>query len=204
MTSPKVWRGQTLEVRSVDRRTQLIQAGFELLGDHGASGLTMRAACRTAGLSLRYFYESFSNREQLVMAVYDAISDELRDRVGSVDSSGDLESTIRTALDECATFFEEDPRRARVLLREPLADDTLRAHSSQQVPIFVLSVAAMLGSGREALSITSESTLAMSASALSGALASLFLDWSDGHLEVSKAEVAEFAGDLVFRTLTKG
>ena len=71
MNSPKLWRGQTLQDRSSDRREQILVVGEQLLGSGGVAAVTMRAVTRQANLSPRYFYETFDSREDLVIAVYD-------------------------------------------------------------------------------------------------------------------------------------
>ena len=47
--------------------------GVTLLGSEGGPALTVRAVCRAAGLTERYFYESFTDRDEFVRAVYDDV-----------------------------------------------------------------------------------------------------------------------------------
>src|SRR5271155_3027319 len=72
------WAGTTLDARQAARREQLIEAGFALLGEQGASAVTVRGVTRTARLSERYFYESFSDRDALLLAVHDRVAEEAR------------------------------------------------------------------------------------------------------------------------------
>src|SRR5262249_28213268 len=58
------WSGVPIENRHAVRRDELITAGVELLGGESGPALTVRAVCRQAGLTERYFYESFTDREQ--------------------------------------------------------------------------------------------------------------------------------------------
>src|SRR3954468_17616405 len=62
--------GSTLADRAAARRAALIEAGVELLGTEGAAGVTVRAVCRGAKLTERYFYESFDSRDALLRAVH--------------------------------------------------------------------------------------------------------------------------------------
>ena len=55
------------------RRDELIAAGVALLGGAQGPALTVRAVCRAAGLTERYFYESFADRDEFVRAVYDDV-----------------------------------------------------------------------------------------------------------------------------------
>lgn len=193
MSAPKLWRGQTLQDRSVDRGEQILAVAFDLLGTAGSAAVTMRAVTREASLSPRYFYESFPNREDLLIAVYDRVEDGLRDRMKDVPRELDPSATVRAALEICAGYFEEDPRRAHVLLREPLANDVLRPHSAGRAPVFVQTLAAVPGSDIDALVPGDAETLAVASTALSGSLVALYLDWVDGRLKISRERLAESA-----------
>ncbi|MGW5386354.1 TetR/AcrR family transcriptional regulator [Nocardia sp. NPDC003963] len=197
MSAPKLWRGRTLDARSAERREQLVDVGFELLGTDGSAAVTMRAVTRLANLSPRYFYESFEDRRALLIAVYDRLETELRTRFSAIDSGGDLHTTVRSALLICATYFEEDPRRARVLLREPLTDDTLRAHSADRLPLFLRTVVPALGAAAGALIPDSEEVLAIIGTALGGALVALYVDWIDGRLPVPRDRLVDTATAVV-------
>ncbi|MFF0457517.1 TetR/AcrR family transcriptional regulator [Nocardia africana] len=195
--APKLWRGQTLRDRSEERRDQLLDCAFDLLGTGGANAVTMRAVTRQANLSPRYFYESFDSREALVTAVYDRTEAALRERLSVLASGTDPRATIRTALETCADFFEEDPRRARVLLREPLADDDLRRHITQRTPAVIRALAPLLGDGAEGLFAGSDTTLATIGTALAGALTSIYLEWTDGHLTIERDRLVDAAAGIV-------
>ncbi|MEV0105332.1 TetR/AcrR family transcriptional regulator [Nocardia sp. NPDC050799] len=197
MNAPKLWRGRTLDARSAERREQLVDVGFELLGTDGSAAVTMRAVTRLANLSPRYFYESFADRRALIVAVYDRLETELLARLSTVDPGGDLQTTVRAALQICAAYFEEDPRRARVLLREPLTDDALRAHSTDRLPAFLRTMVPALGEEVGALIPDSEETLAIIGTALGGALVALYVDWIDGRLPVPRDRLVDTATTLV-------
>ncbi len=46
VSTPKLWRGQTPQDRSGDRREQLLDVAFDLLGTGGSAAVTMRAVTR--------------------------------------------------------------------------------------------------------------------------------------------------------------
>ena len=55
----------------IDRSRQLIAAAFDLLEEEGLEGLTIRAVLNRTGLSRRAFYERFSGKDDLVLAVFE-------------------------------------------------------------------------------------------------------------------------------------
>jgi len=67
------WSGVPLEDRQALRREELVAAGVQLLGEASGPAVTVRAVCRQAELTERYFYESFADRDEFVRAVYDDI-----------------------------------------------------------------------------------------------------------------------------------
>ncbi len=194
MSSPKLWRGQTLEDRSTDRREQMLAVAETLLGTGGTAAVTMRAVVREAGLSPRYFYESFSSTEELVTAVYDRVTEQLLARIAVIELPADRRGNVRALLEGFREFFQDEPGRARILLREPLADDVLRAHRAATVPGFVQAVLAMVADEN---SLAPE-RVAVISSALTGALVALYLDHIDGRLALTPGQLSDAAVDLVF------
>ena len=192
MTSPKRWRGQTLRDRSADRRVQLLEVGKNLLGSGGAGAVTMRAICREAQLSPRYFYESFDTREDLLVAIYNQVEERLLTHIVNHRAG-----SVREVLECCAEFFEQDPRHARILLREPLADDTLHKHSVNRTPAFVRALIPALGAELNDLLIGDPARIQILSTALGGALVALYLDWADGRLNVSREVLSDAAVDVV-------
>lgn len=70
-TTGRPYGGQTKEQRSLKRREQFIQAGFDIYGTTGYKSATVKQICSAAGLTDRYFYEEFGNSEKLLLAVYE-------------------------------------------------------------------------------------------------------------------------------------
>ncbi|MYR08238.1 TetR family transcriptional regulator [Gordonia sp. SID5947] len=200
MNSSKVWGGRTLHDRSSDRRELLLAAAADLLGTGGAAAVTMRAVVREAGISPRYFYESFDSRETLLVAVYDRVEADLLDRLTAVDISRGLRDVVRSAFEVLRDFFQEDPRRARILLREPLADDVLRAHSASRIPMFTRAIVPMLApdTGLDAADVDEDGDWAVRSTALSGALVAMYLEYTDGHFAVGPERIVDIAVDVVF------
>lgn len=181
--------------RSAERRMQLLDAGEQLLGAHGSAAVGMRAVCREANLSLRYFYESFDTREELLVAVYNRVEERLMNHITGGGSPAPL--TPRDILERCADFFEEDPRRARILLREPLADDTLRKHSVSRSPAFIQALIPVVGPHLPVTVGRDPAGLEVLSTVLGGALVALYLEWADGRLNVTREAVAEAAVRVV-------
>ena len=114
--------GKTAAERVTERRDKLIEAGFELFGQHGYAGTSIRAVLRQSGLIDRYWTENFADLDSLLAAVYDRLIDEelAACRAAIAATSGRSEAA-RAMIDTLAGFLEDDPYRARIHLSEVLS-----------------------------------------------------------------------------------
>ena len=116
------YAGLAPEERVARRRQQFVDAGRQLFGTIGYRKTTVRLLCAEAGLTDRYFYESFPSIEALLVTVYQGLIDELERRILmalATRPEGDLSSRIRDGLD--AVFqAAEDPLLARIVWIEIL------------------------------------------------------------------------------------
>src|SRR4051794_19431480 len=71
--TPNRWRGMSRDARTSERRAQILDVAFELLGTDGMAGTTVRRVCETTKLTPRYFYESFPALDALLVAVFDKV-----------------------------------------------------------------------------------------------------------------------------------
>ncbi|MDV7241742.1 MULTISPECIES: TetR/AcrR family transcriptional regulator [Rhodococcus] len=128
MSSPRLeepgrtYRGAGPQQRQEERRLRLIDAAVEVFGTTGYRSATVGKICAVAGLTKRYFYESFTDSEALLLAAYGTVTDRLREDVlaGAGRDAADLDTRVRGAL---TAFFEsvaEDPRISRIAFQEVL------------------------------------------------------------------------------------
>ena len=86
MTKPKTpekrrYSGQSFEDRQAERRDKLIHAAVMVAGKVGLEATSVAAICAEAGLTARYFYESFPTREAIFVEAYRAVQNELLTRI---------------------------------------------------------------------------------------------------------------------------
>jgi len=119
--------GLAMEDRVAARRARFIEAGVELFGTQGFRAATVRGVCAAAGLTDRYFYESFASLEALLAAVYCSVRDGFATRLTqesftSQDWRGDAAAIERQVTAAYELWFDtvRDPRFARILLVEVL------------------------------------------------------------------------------------
>lgn len=115
------YRGLKAAERKALRRENLIEAGVDIIGNRGYAQTTVKDLCRRAGVSERYFYESFANKEELLSAVYQHVTDRLRD--GFIDIMNDRGSNSGQRGQDATRMFLKhvsDPVLARIQLQEIL------------------------------------------------------------------------------------
>ena len=128
MPSATRWAGVSPADRQAERRTLLVRAAFGLFGDGGEAAVSVRSVCRAAELNTRYFYESFTDTDALLGAVYDEVAVELGGILTTAmtrtcDERSRLRAGIRAVLD----FSSADPRRGKILFTEARTNPVLAA-----------------------------------------------------------------------------
>jgi AcrR family transcriptional regulator len=146
MTSTaRSYRGVSAADRQSERRARLIEAGFDVLGEHGLVGTTMKAVRIRAGLSERYFYESFRDSTELVAALVDTLSAELTAAWSAavVQAPAELEPRVRAMISTAIAVFSDDPRKARTYV-EAVLGRAIRAHRAPYYYAHAAALAAQL------------------------------------------------------------
>jgi AcrR family transcriptional regulator len=116
----RTYRGENMETRRARRRAQFLAAGKAVFGDYGFQGTTLRRICGEAGLTERYFYESFDNPQALFTAVHDAQLEHLREILTAAIAAAprEPEATARSVVEAYYELLRSDPRLTRILLIE--------------------------------------------------------------------------------------
>jgi AcrR family transcriptional regulator len=178
------WSGVPLPDRQALRRDELITAGVTLLGSAGGPVLTVRAVCRQAGLTERYFYESFPDRDEFVRAVYDDVCSRA---MTTLISAG----TPRAAVETFVALMVDDPVRGRVLLLAPQVEAVLIHSGAEWMPSFIELLQSKL------TAIDDPVLQKMMATGLIGALTALFTAYLDGRLEASREQFIDYCVELL-------
>ncbi len=123
------WAGVALDDRRAERRGLLVDAAFALFGAGGEAALTVRSVCRECGLNTRYFYESFTDTDELLGAVFDKVAVELAAAVdAALEAAGESPAQrTRAGIAAVLGFSSADPRRGRVLFTDARTNPVLTA-----------------------------------------------------------------------------
>lgn len=178
------WSGVPLEDRQALRRDELIAAGVARLGGAQGPALTVRGVCQSAGLTERYFYESFADRDEFVRAVYD-------DVCARAMSTLTTAKTPRDAVEQFVALMVDDPARGRVLLLAPEKEPVLTRSGAEWMPSFIELVQ------RKLTRIGDPVQAAMVATGLIGALTALFTAYLNGSLAASREQFIDYCVEML-------
>jgi AcrR family transcriptional regulator len=181
MSTPTRWAGVPLTDRRAERRALLVDAAFRVFGEGGEAAVAVRSICRECGLNTRYFYESFTDTDDLLGAVYDEVSAALAvDVEAAMTQAGDSpRARTRAGIAAVLGFSSADPRRGRVLFTEARANPVLaerRAATQDLLREAVLSEGGRLHPSSDLVAAQ------IGAAMYTGAMAELAQQWLTGNL----------------------
>lgn len=195
-----IHRGLTADQRRELRRHQLIQAALDAIAEDGVRNLRVRAISGRARLNDRYFYESFRDCQELLLAAFD---DQFTLALSGImatlsDAPLELEARARTILEFAFGFLDEDPRRQRLLVELQTAEAL--APRRQEVTDVLTRI--MVGQIRQLLGerAGTDDTVTLTALTVSSGLLKLAAQWYRKQVEVSRSQLIEFATALVVTT----
>lgn len=122
MTKPtstrRRYRGSDVEERRAERRRLLIEAATEVYGRNGYRHSGVKQVCDAAGLTQRYFYESFHHSDELLIACYEQTAQRVRNiNMAAAESAGsDPFDRSRAMLRAYFQFLKDEPNLARLML----------------------------------------------------------------------------------------
>jgi len=118
----RAYRGAPPHQRVEQRRARLVDAGIDVFGTIGYHAATIDHICTRAGLSKRYFYESFPDSEALLLACYERCCNEFNDALVSAVANAPetIEAQVRAALSGYFSAIDADERGAKITLLEVL------------------------------------------------------------------------------------
>jgi AcrR family transcriptional regulator len=122
MERARPYRGVEAADRLAQRRQRLLEAGLDILGSRSdLAELTVRGICRQAGVTPRYFYESFSDKDDFVASVYDWVIADIAASTQAAVAAARPKDQARAAMTNIVRTIVGDPRVGRLLFGSDLA-----------------------------------------------------------------------------------
>jgi AcrR family transcriptional regulator len=183
--------------RRAARRSRLLDAARDVLATEGLTKLTVTGVCARAGLTQRYFYESFANRDALLDELFATIAAETAvDIFGSVAREGTSpRERIRAAITAAIDVLASDSLLGRVVAQMG-TDETLlrhRAALTRQIADLAREYASVVWGAPAPES----PDVRMAILFVIGGAGEVVVDWLSGSLDITRAQLIETCTDIV-------
>ena len=190
--TPRRYRGITASERRAQRRERLLQAGLQLFGTQGYANTSIRAVCVAASMNSRYFYESFSSREDLLYSVYERIVTEIVSATTEASSKADtIEGQARAGVRAGWTILTDDRRKARIIALEVVGVsdrlERLRRDTRHALADLTARNAQSIAGGGMRFRLDP----VLTTRSLIGGVVEVLVDWINGDLDASADEIVE-------------
>ncbi|GAA2286574.1 TetR/AcrR family transcriptional regulator [Actinomadura luteofluorescens] len=196
------YRGVPADQRRARRRAALLAAGLELLGTQGWAATTVRKVCAEAGLNDRYFYESFPDRDALLLAIVDEQVAQGTDVILSAARRAPRHPQARTRAVVTAVFdfLTTDPRRAHILTHAFPSSPLLQR---RRIEIIRTMAAIFTVQTHETLDevLLPDVDVELTGLTLTAGLWELFTTWFRGDLDVDRDHLIDYTVALMLSTI---
>ncbi len=177
-----------------------MRAALDAIAEQGVGGLRVRAVSARAQLNDRYFYESFRDCQELLVAVFeDQFNRALTGIMTTVaESPPALQPRIRAVIEFVFAFIDEDPRRSRLLIELQTAEalaDRRREVVDVLTQVTIGQVRALVGDAAG-----TDDNVMLTALTVVGGLLELTTQWYRHDIDVSRSRIVEFMTALVVTT----
>jgi AcrR family transcriptional regulator len=187
----RIYGGEDGEKRRLRRRARLLEAGLELLGTRGWQATTVTAVCKQASLTPRYFYESFADRDELMLAIFDGLIETITREVIEAAPANSSE-LLRATATAFVNMAGSDPRTGRALFIEALGSEALVKRRIERQHWFADQLARQASAGRR-LGEKRAHALRTASLIASGGLIQTMIAWLEGELDGTAEQiVAEY------------
>ena len=194
-TRARPYRGVQPADRQAERRLRLLDAGLSILGADGRPDpLTVRGVCRRAGLSARYFYESFSDRDDFVGAVYDWVIGDVAATIQAAVTAASPREQARVGVATVVRSTTGDPRVGRLLFNADLADPVVVRKRDDSTTLLAMLLVQQVG---QTFGLPEDDRIRTTAHFTVGGVGQSLTAWLSGQLALTTDELIELLASLL-------
>lgn len=191
MAESRPYRGVAADARRDLRRRRLLEAGLDLLGQGDPDDLTVRGICAQSGLTARYFYESFADKDAFVAAVFDDVTARLAATTQAAVAAAPPAEQNRAGISNIIGIIDADPRIGRLLFSTEVSNAAVLSKRTQQSELFttlsgehIADVLRIAGNGRSP-------RITGTAAFVVGGVRQTITDWLAGEVALSAPELVD-------------
>jgi AcrR family transcriptional regulator len=194
--SVRPYRGIEAAERLASRRRRLLDAGLDLLGadQKDTSELTVRRICSRAGLAARYFYESFTDKDEFVSGVFDWVIAELAATTQAAVAAVPAREQSREGMANIVRTIAEDARVGRLLFSTHLANAVVVRKRAESSALFAMLSGQYAG---DALRIPANDRIKAGAHFAVGGVIQTISAWLAGDVRLEPRELVDQLASLL-------
>ena len=197
-TSTRPYRGVQPADRQAQRRARLLAAGLAILGSRSAPEvLTVRGVCRRAGVTARYFYESFADKDAFVGAVFDWVIADLAATTEAAVAAVPPAEKTRAGMANIVRIILGDPRVGRLLFSADLADPVLVRKRAESSALLAMLYGQHLG---DALQLSEDDRIKATAHFAVGGVGQPLSAWLSGEISLTAEQLVNRLATLLRET----
>lgn len=195
-SSTRPYRGVEAADRLATRRDRLLAAGLDLLGDQrpDLSAVTVRGVCRGAGLAARYFYESFTDKDEFVSCVFDWVVAGLAATTQAAVAAVPVGEQTRAGMANIVRTITDDPRVGRLLFSTQLADPVVVRKRAESSALFAMLSGQHVG---DALRVPANDRIKAAAHFVVGGVGQTISAWLAGDVRLEPGELVDHLAALL-------
>ncbi|MGE2816785.1 TetR/AcrR family transcriptional regulator [Mycobacterium heidelbergense] len=196
--SARPYRGVKAAERLAARRGRLLAAGLDLLGAErqDVSALTVRGVCRRAGLAARYFYESFTDKDEFVGGVFDWVVADLAATTQAAVAAVPVHEQTRAGMANIVRTIAGDARIGRLLFSTQLADPVIVRKRAESTALFAMLSGQHAG---EALRMPANDRIKAGAHFAVGGVGQTISAWLAGDVQLEPDRLVDQLASLLDR-----
>jgi len=188
MTQVRPYGGVEASDRIAERRRRLLDAGLDLLSGADRAELTVRAACAHAGISARYFYESFTDKDHLVGAVFDRVIAEIAATTQAAVAAAPPAEQNRAGIANLVRTIAGDARIGRLLFDAQLSHPVLARKRAEAGGVFAVLSGQHVRSAHE---VADPEWVTAVAHFVVGGVGQTISAWVSGDIDVDQAGLVD-------------
>jgi AcrR family transcriptional regulator len=133
--SGRIYGGVGAAEREESRRANLIEAARRIIAEHGIVAVSAEQVCQLAGLTKRYFYESFASRDALLDSCAELLFTHLRVAMEAALEAPTRQERVDRVARAVVHALASDPAWARLYTESP-AFPNLRKRQQRAIQQF--------------------------------------------------------------------
>jgi AcrR family transcriptional regulator len=194
MPQVRPYRGVDAGERLAQRRRRLLEAGLDLLGaDSDPAELTVRAICGQAGLGVRYFYESFTDKDQFVGAVFDSVIADIAATTQAAVASAPPDEQARAGMANVVRAISADTRVGRLLFSVELSNTVIVRKRAESTVLF----AALLFQHAGTMGALDNDVVKAASHFAVGGVGQTISAWLSGDVSLNQDELVDLLASLL-------